>query len=480
MAQTGLDPIERLPSTPPSRRLARNVRPGPETPYESSEPEDLENIASAYGRLRLRTFIALRWLAIAGQLAAICLVHFGLGFDLPLAWCLGIIALAMWFNIFIMLAAPAQRLARQWEAACQLAFDIAQLSVLVGLTGGLLNPFVLMVIAPVTVAAATLKLRYAMSLGLLACAFALGLNYFSMPLPWYPDELLALPVLYRLGLACALIVGILFSIFYAWRVSREEAELIDALAAAQGVLERERRLFALGGLAAAAAHELGTPLATIHIAAKEILADLPAQSPLGDDIRLIVSQSERCRAILRQLSRRGEAGDLVHEQLSLAQAMEEAAHPFQGLGPRILVRMAPANADLTPNALPDAKKPALMLKRRPEIQHGLGSIIENACSFASEEIVIEGRFDDQIVEILVRDDGPGFPDEILTKLGQPFVTSRNAQQDQGGGMGLGFFIAKTLLERTGASLQFANAAAPRTGAIVRVAWPRERVELQNG
>lgn len=476
MAQTGLDPIERLPSTPRPRRLARNVRLGPETPYESSEPEDLENIASAYGRLRLRTFIALRWLAITGQLAAICLVHFGLKFDLPLAWCLGVVALAMWLNIFMMLAAPAQRLARQWEAACQLAFDIAQLSVLIGLTGGLLNPFILMVIAPVTVAAATLKLRYAMSLGLLACAFALGLNFFSMPLPWYPDQRLALPVLYRLGLACALIVGILFSIFYAWRVSREEAELIDALAAAQGVLERERRLFALGGLAAAAAHELGTPLATIHIAAKEILAELPEQSPLGDDIRLIVSQSERCRAILRQLSRRGEAGDLVHEQLSLTQAMEEAAHPFQGLGPRIVVRMAPSGTGPAEVAA-GARSPTLMLQRRPEIQHGLGSIIENACSFASQEIVIEGRFDDRIVEILVRDDGPGFPEEVLTKLGQPFVTRRNAQQDQGGGMGLGFFIAKTLLERTGASLQFANAPAPRRGAIVRVAWPRERVEL---
>lgn len=469
---------------------ARFVPPRPfSAGFAAGDPEDLPGIAAAYGRLRLRTFIALRWLAVAGQIGAILVVYFGFGFSLPLGWCLGAVGASAALNLFILWAAPAQRLARQWEAALQLAFDIGQLALLVGLTGGLSNPFVLMMIAPVTVAAATLELRYTLALAALACVLTLVLAAFSAPLPWLAGVPFSPPPLFKFGFAVALIVGMLFSAIYAWRVSSEEAELIDALAATQSVLERERRLSALGGLAAATAHELGTPLATIHIAAKEMLADLAADDRRIADVRLIALQSDRCRAILHRLSR--ESGDnerlaLAGETMALDRALDEIVQPFRDAGSRIEMHWA----------LETAAAPIPRIGLRPELRHGLFNFIENACSYASTRVVIGIARDAESLEITISDDGPGFPPDLLSRLGKPFI-SRRQEDERGGGLGLGFFIAKTLLERTGARLYFTNqgrvqdrlpangaplhgqkvTAHAGHGAVVRIQWPRWRVEL---
>ncbi|MBI1251500.1 MAG: ActS/PrrB/RegB family redox-sensitive histidine kinase [Alphaproteobacteria bacterium] len=418
----------------------------------------------AAGRVRLRTLILLRWLAIAGQTAAILFVEFGLRLDLPLSLALWAIALSAWVNIFLMVARPEQGLATEWEAALQLAYDVLQLAFLLALTGGASNPFTLLFIAPVAVAAAALRTIYVLALTVLATACIIGLSLWRMPLPWIAGQTLVLPPLYEVGLSVAVVIGLIFTAVYAWRVAAEEERLNEALREAEGVLAREQRLSALGGLAAAAAHELGTPLATIHLVAKEMAREIPPDSPYAEDAALLVSQSERCRAILKQLSARPETGDAMVTRTPLMALLEEAAAPHQGLGAEIAFSRS-------------GESPAPTVKRMPEIMHGLGNIIENAVGFASQSVDVRAEWSGAEIVVTVVDDGPGFPSDVLGRLGEPYVSERGGN-DAGGGLGLGFFIAATLLERSGASVTFRNRTPPRAGAVVRVAWPRSVLEAE--
>ncbi|MEJ0022350.1 MAG: ActS/PrrB/RegB family redox-sensitive histidine kinase [Alphaproteobacteria bacterium] len=422
---------------------------------------------TAQGRVRLRTLVLVRWLAIAGQTAAVLLVQFGLKFELPLGAALGIIAASAWLNLILMFAFPTQRLLREWEAALQLAFDLIQLAVLVGLTGGIANPFLMLLVAPVAVSGV---LRSTTTIALTALAFicvgVLALWY--APLPWATGETLVLPPLYRAGLATAVLIGLGFTSVYAWRIANEEERLNAALDAVQTVLAREQKLSALGGLAAAAAHELGTPLATIHLVAKEMGREIKPDSLLHEDVQLLISQSERCREILRQLSSRGDRGDAVHERLPLSALLEEAAE----------AHMANANVEvaLTTEPMPGAENvPPPDIRRLPEIIHGVHNLIENAVSFAATRVDVIGRWNGALVDIIVRDDGPGFPPALLNRLGEPYVSARGPDS-RGGGLGLGYFIAKTLLERTGARVEHRNRTPPRRGALVRGEWARSAIE----
>jgi two-component system sensor histidine kinase RegB len=255
-------------------------------------------------------------------------------------------------------------------------------------------------------------------------------------------------------------IGLAFTSVYAWRVAAEEERLSIALAAAQAVLTREQRLSALGGLAAAAAHELGTPLATIHLVAKEMLRSLPKDSPLEEDAQLLVSQSERCRQILKHLSLRQEEGDAIHARLPLRALVEETAAPYRGLGAEIIIRLI--GPDGPGGVGPD-------LRRSPEISQGLRNLIENAVGFAHTRVEIITEWNALQLSVTVRDDGPGFPAQVLARLGEPYVSERKAG-DRAGGMGLGFFIAKTLLERSGARVEFGNRIGTPSGAVVRALW----------
>lgn len=416
-------------------------------------------------RLRLRTLILLRWLAISGQLAALLVVGFGLGFDTALLPCLSLISLSAAFNAMLLVAAPPQRLASHREAALQIAFDILQLSGMLYFTGGILNPFSLLLIAPVTLAAATLPLAYTASLGALAISASIGLAIAYHPLPWRSAEPLDLPLLYRLGLAVANGAGVLCTAAYAGYAAAESARMELALHMAETVLAREQRLSALGGLAAAAAHELGTPLSTITLVAKEMVRDAP-EGPLREDAQLLVEQSQRCRDILRSLSEAPETGDAVHERMSLPQLLEEVVAPYADMGVRVEWSVAGGD-DKQPPHLP----------RLAEVLHALSAFVENAVDFAATEVRVIGRFDDKHLSVEVADDGAGFAPEIFAKLGEPYVTSRpGAEGSRTGhhGMGLGFFIATTLLERTGADVDFRNVRAG--GAIVTVRWPRSAIE----
>lgn len=423
------------------------------------------------GRMRLRTLVLLRWLAIAGQTAAVLFVEFLMNFHLPLYPALAVIGLSAGVNLMLTLALPAQRLVAEWEAALQLGLDVLQLAALLALTGGTANPFLLLFIAPVAVSASALRPAVTACLTGLAYLCVAALAVWRAPLPWVEGQPLQLPPLYEAGLAAAVLIGLGFTSVYAWRVAAEAERLNQALATTQAVLAREQKLSALGGLAAAAAHELGTPLATIHLVAREMAQHLPPNAPEQEDVALLVSQSERCRQILRQLSRKGAEEDQVHGRLSLAAMLQEVVQPHQGLGPEIFVSIAPQQGAQA------AREP--QLKRMPEIIHGLGNLVDNAVGFAKERVEVAARFSAKEVEIVIRDDGPGFPAAVLPRLGEPYVSERRPGQE-GGGLGLGFFIAKTLLERTGARVEARNRRAPRTGAMVRARWQRARIEAEAG
>jgi two-component system sensor histidine kinase RegB len=412
-------------------------------------------------RVRLRTLILLRWLAVFGQTIAVVYVRYGLDVAFPAIWALLAIAVSVALNVALIAARPSQELAREWEAALQLTYDVAQLAVLLALTGGLQNPFVFLFVAPVAVSATILRPAVTAMLAALTFACVGAISVWRLPLPW-PDEVsFELPQLYEFGIAAAVLIGLGFTSVYAWRVAAEEERLNIALAAVQAVLAREQTLSALGGLAAAAAHELGTPLATIHLVAKEMVRDLPSDDPRAEDLNLLVTQSERCRAILSQLSARREQMDVMLTRAPVRLLLEEIAAPHEGLGAEIII---------------DAQgEGALDLRRMPEIVHALGAIVENAVGFARARVDIEARWDAESVEISIFDDGPGFAPGVLSRLGEPYITERD-EEGAAGGLGLGFFIAKTLLERTGAKLNMKNRKAPLEGAIVRVRWPRSSIE----
>jgi len=454
--------IDPKPDRPPASRWQAEPDPEPADPGQGR----LGDWAHARRGLRLRSLVLLRWTLIAGEFAAVMWVQFGLGFDLPLVWCLAAILASAWVNLTLTLAWPGSRLAGRREAVVQLSFDLVQIAVLVGLTGGLDNPFLLLLIAPVAVAAATLGARETAVVVAVAVLAVLALSVLSEPLPWREGEVFALPPLYRLGVLVAAVSGIAFAAAYAWQASAEASRMELALAATQAVLAREQRLSALGGLAAAAAHELGTPLATIQVVAKEMARGLPEGTPFHEDVTLLLAQAERCREILRKLSRAPDTGDERHSRMSLSQLLEEVSEPHDGTEVMINTEVTCA-----------AGTPILEVRRLPEVLHGLAAFVENAVDFAESSVELTAHYSEDRLAIEVRDDGPGFSAEVFGRLGEPYVTTRShgeGSRTHHQGMGLGFFIAKTLLERTGAQVEFKNARSG--GAVVTARWRRRAIE----
>jgi two-component system sensor histidine kinase RegB len=369
-------------------------------------------------------------------------------------------------NLLLRIQYPASHRLSDNIATALLGFDILQLAALLYFTGGLENPFAMLFLAPVLISATALTPERTLGLGLLAVGSATLLVLAHRPLPWFPGESFKLPFLYVTGIWTAILLGTAFTGIYAWRVAEEARQLAQALAATELVLAREQHLSQLDGLAAAAAHELGTPLATIQVVAKELLRSSPQDDPVADDARLLLQQAERCRDILKTLAQKPETGDIVHARLGLAQLLDEVAEPYRNVGPQVITVVDGPPGEFVPDVW-----------RLPEIVHALSAFVENAVDFAASVVEVVARFDTETVSVEVRDDGPGFSSDILLKLGEPYVTSR--PQGEGSrthhqGMGLGFFIAKTLLERTGAIVTFGN---ERTGgAVIITKWPRPVLE----
>ena len=427
-------------------------------------------------RLRLQTIVRLRWLAVLGQTITVVGAYWVLGIDLPIGGCLAVIALSAWINVALRIRYPASQRLRSHYAFVMLAYDVLQLAALLYLTGGLENPFAFLLIAPVTVSASTLPIRVTALLGALAIGAATLLTNFHHPLPWFHHSNLLLPFPYVMGVWAAVVSGILFIGFYSWRTAEEARRMAEALAAAEMVLAREQKLSALDGLAAAAAHGLGTPLATIAVVTKELMRDAKPTDPHYDDVVLLRAQAERCREILAELAGGGEQHDLIVSRLTLSHLIEEVVAPHRLVAVPIEVRTT-AVEDVAPRTAA-AQEP--VAERNPGVIYGLGNLVENAIDFAATKVEVEARWSDKAVEIVIADDGAGFPPNVLEQLGEPFVTTRPAQgwrqeaPDEHIGMGLGFFIAKTLLERSGAMLALAN--RPQGGAKVTVTWPRAKFE----
>ncbi|WP_284360763.1 ActS/PrrB/RegB family redox-sensitive histidine kinase [Candidatus Phycosocius spiralis] len=441
--------------------------------------KDQEIIAAALalnapfvGRLRSRTLVSSRWFALIGQFITVLVVHFGFGFELPLMACLLAIGANSALNLVITIGIAPQRLVRQWEAAAQLTIDTLQLAFLLFLTGGIQNPFCLLLIAPATIAASILRPLWTLSILAITIVCVAFLAVYSYPLPWRPAGSFSVPLLYQVSAAFGIIVGLLFTAGYAWRVSVEESRLADALIATQEVLAREQRLAALGGLAAAAAHELGTPLATIQVTAKEMLRSLPQASPDLEDAQLILTQAQRCREILRNLTDHRHEPDLVTDMVPLGQLLEEVTQRHPDLGHKALL------FDIEG---PEGKN-ELLVRRSPSILYGMGNMFENAIHYANQAVTVAASWNQQHVKVTIMDDGPGFDEAILDRLGEPYVTTNLAAGSVAPhreGMGLGFFIAKTLLERSGATISFWNHEGAKKGAVVEIHWPYSAIAAKS-
>ena len=428
-------------------------------------------------RLRLHTIVRLRWIAVLGQLVAVFVVYFGLSFSLPIGTCLTVIALSAWLNVFLAIWHPSRyRLGASFGTGL-LAYDIVQLATLLYLTGGIDNPFTMLIVAPVTVSAATLPLSNTIGLGLLALAATGVLAFEHQPLPWYDGAPLELPFLFRLGVFAAVCASTTFLALHAWRLTKESRQMSAALAATDLVLAREQKLHALDGLAAAAAHELGTPLSTIALVSKELEHAVGADNALREDVVLLKTQAQRCREILQKLTRRPSEQDPLHARVSVRSMLEEAAAPYRASRKKIAISAGPA-PDGTGTPLPDA-----VVERLPGVIYGLGNIIENATDFAESLVEIQAVWNAASLNVTIKDDGPGFPVEIMDNIGEPYVTTRpGGEPEMGGesrqdssGLGLGFFIAKTLLERSGATVSLSNRPSPERGAVVHIRWPRSAI-----
>jgi two-component system sensor histidine kinase RegB len=420
-------------------------------------------------RLKLSTLARLRWLAVSGQTIAILVVALWFRFPLPIGACFALIALSAWLNLGLRLFFPGSyRLDPNW-AAILLLYDLLQLAGLLYLTGGLENPFAILLLAPVMVSATTQPPDKTFLLGGMTLAAATALVFLHRPLPWFPGQVFETPIHYVGGVWVALACALVFMAFYAFRVAEESRQLADALAATELVLQREQHLSALDGLAAAAAHELGTPLATIALVSHELASELEEGDPRAEDIRLIRAQSERCRDILSKIASLSSAPEEHLGHMSLSHLLEDITAPHRDFG--ISIRIEPQGSGQEPVA-----------GRNPGLLYGLGNLVENAVDFAKSEVSIAAEWTADTVRITISDDGAGFSPDVIDQLGEPYVTTRGNRATakrniEHGGLGLGIFIAKTLLERSGARLRLANRKAPRSGAIANVEWPRAMFEV---
>src|SRR4051794_2482084 len=428
-------------------------------------PVDIGEQTIRSGRnVRLDTLVRLRWLAVIGQTTAVLVVYIGLDFELPIWACLAVITLAAWLNVALRVRFRLSQRLEPDRAAWLLAFDIAEVAILLFLTGGLQNPFSFLLLGPVLLSATALPPRMTVILGGFAAACATVLIFYHYPLPWDSDEPLELPAIYTMGVWLSLLLALGFIGVHAWQLTEEARQLAEALAATELVYAREQHLSQLDGLAAAAAHELGTPLSTITVIATELERAIEKNSPFAEDVSLLREQAQRCRSILAKLTELPSAGE-PFDSMALTGLIEEVIAPHRNFGVSIKVELSP-NGTAEPVG-----------GRNPALLYGLGNLVENAVDFARERVDIAADWNQEEVAVTITDDGPGFAPEIMDRIGDPYITNSrrrrmNVDGVPGGGLGLGFFIAKTLLERSGATLTYENRSSPERGAIVRVRWDR--------
>ena len=420
---------------------------------------------SSNTRVRSHTLVGIRWVGVTGQGITLLTVYYGFGFTFPIVLAIAAVTASATVNMFVLLRHWARPHIGERDAALYLGFDILQLGTLLYLTGGLLNPFQILILAPIVVSATVLSAVSTVILSVLAMGTVTVLAFEYLPLP-APNPIPHPDPVFIFAIWVATILAIGFTAGYVYRVAREQRRMQDALAEAQAALAREHQVSAVGAIAAAAAHELGTPLATINLVAKELARDLPPDSEHGEDAALLLSQAERCRDILAELSARpqGDTGESFYKGPISSLIEQVSQNPGSDDIDVVIQRETTASSE----------NPEPRVVTMPEIVHGLGNFISNAKQFATTEVRVVVEWTPELCQVTVQDDGPGFSPHILSRLGEPYVSSRRESE---GHMGLGVFIAQTLLERTGARVEFDNGAD--VGAEVKVTWPRNRLEQEN-
>lgn len=438
--------------------------------------------------VRLRTLVSLRWLAILGQILAVLGAHFILNVSFEIYFCFLTIGLSIILNVVCSITLPSNKRLSQYETILMLMFDLCQLSILLYLTGGINNPFSLFILAPIIIAATTLNLGAIISLALAAISLIVFLTLYNMPIINPNGIVSELPYLLQWGSCAALVTSIIFIAAYVRRISLETFLMSRALLATQMALDREHKLSLIGGVVAATAHEMGTPLATIKLTAAELQEELVKFPELQEDAILIYDQANRLASILKDMGRGGKDDPLL-KTTPLISLMHEAAEPHEARGKKIHYFC---------NGLPDQSEihNVPIVYRSPEIIHGIRNLVQNAVDFANKNIWIHAIWDNKYIKILVMDDGKGYSSELIGRIGDPFLAPRTKHKVHLGqnrrteyeGLGLGLFIAKTLLERSKAELFFFNAETLRqnnpsfvfskqaTGAIVTVQWNRASIE----
>ncbi|MEQ9692767.1 sensor histidine kinase RegB [Shimia sp. SDUM112013] len=434
--------------------------------------------------IRLRTIIKVRWFAIAGQIVALLVAQWFFGLEQEYGLCYLAVGISAIGNLIAMFVFPENKLLSETENTFMILFDLLQLCFLLFLTGGLHNPFSMLVVGPITISASVLSVRSTVALATLAIVLVTVLLEFHLPLRTEQWFILRMPDVFLYGSWAAIVIAILFSAVYSRKVVSEMSSMSEALAATQMALAREQKLTDLGGVVAAAAHELGTPLATIKLTSSELMDELEDNETLYEDAALIREQADRCRDILRDMGRAGK-DDLHLRKAPLMTVVEEAAEPHTDRGKQVHFEVA---------ASQDMDEAAPLIFRRSEIIHGLRNLVQNAVDFSRENVWVEAGWDSQNITLRIMDDGRGYPSQLIGRIGDPFVRRRRSERDRKQrpgyeGMGLGLFIAKTLLERSGAELSFANGSDSQlstnsgikaTGAIVEVVWPRSEIDADFG
>ncbi|MCZ4354372.1 ActS/PrrB/RegB family redox-sensitive histidine kinase [Roseovarius aestuarii] len=433
--------------------------------------------------IRLRTLIALRWWAVIGQVTAMNVAQRVYDLNLEIGLCYLVIGASVLGNLIASIVFPANKRLNETENLMFVLFDLLQLGLMLYLTGGLNNPFSVLIVGPVIVSAASLSARSTVFLGLAAIGIVSVLLAFHLPLRTEQGFVMRMPQVFLFGNWVAIVIGVVFlGVYSRWIVSEMQG-MSDALQATQMALAREQKLTDLGGVVAAAAHELGTPLATIKLTSSELAEDLPIDSDQREDALLIRAQADRCRDILRSMGRAGKE-DLHLRNAPLSAVIEEAAEPHLQRGKQILF-------DHGTDSGIAMDQPVVL--RSAEVIHGLRNLIQNAVDFTRDTVWIESNWTERTITLRIMDNGPGYPSHLLGRIGDPLMRRRGGgsdpQRPEYEGMGLGLFIAKTLLERSGARLNFANGTdsfrhdsvlSDRTGAFVEVVWPRDKLETKEG
>ena len=402
------------------------------------------------------TLTILRYIAIFGQFFAVNIVFFYLDLNFPIKESYIVIFIGFITNLFLQFKVRVNQLKDSY-ASLFLLYDLFQLSALLYFTGGILNPFSILLIIPTIVSSTFLSMGTTIILGVITSFLLFLLSYIFLPLPGIDSNVFDVPNFYKQGILIAILIGLIFLSYFGIRFSGETKKRSEALNKLQEVISKEYELESLGGQAAAAAHSLGTPLATISVVAKELKKDIGNNKEFSKDIDLLISQTKRCSEILKQISKKQIEEDFFLSSTKFEDLLEEIISSFKETSSK-KIELGVEN---------DQNK--INIQRTPEIIYGLRNFIGNAVKFSKSEVKINLKSDIKLIEIIINDDGPGIPEDIITKIGEPYIKSKSKELSSNAGLGLGTFLGKTLLERQGAKLVFKRNSG-LGGALIIINW----------